>query len=185
MINDILFSLWFFIPAGIANSTPIIAAHIPGLNKLNAPMDFGKKFHKKRIFGEHKTWRGLISGMLMGLLVIWLQVVLFDHYAWIRNFCNPVFYGGASIVWLGLLLGFGALLGDALESFFKRQYNLPAGDTWFPFDQLDYVVGGLILATVFVRLPLIDYLLILVIWFAMHVLFSYLGYLLKLKDKPL
>ena len=185
MTRDILFALWFFIPAGIANSTPIVVAHIPGLNTLNAPMDFGKKFHKKRIFGEHKTWRGFIAGMVMAVLVIWLQVGLFDHYAWIRHISQPVFYSGGSIVALGLLLGFGALIGDATESFLKRQYNIDSGQRWFPFDQLDYVIGGLLFATAYVRLPVQDYGWIIIIWFCMHLIFSYIGYILKLKDKPL
>lgn len=185
MIHDILFSFWFFIPAGIGNSTPIIAAHLPGLRTLNAPMDFGKKFHGKRIFGAHKTLRGLLCGMLMGVLVIWLQMVLFHHYAWARRISSPLSYNHLSVLTLGLLLSFGALIGDAIESFLKRQYSIDSGQRWFPFDQFDYVIGGLLFATIYVRLPLQDYAWIVVIWFGMHLLFSYIGYMTKLKDQPL
>jgi CDP-2,3-bis-(O-geranylgeranyl)-sn-glycerol synthase len=183
--HDILFSLWFFAPAGIANSTPIGAAHLPLLRNLNAPLDFGKKLRKRRIFGEHKTCRGVICGTIMAILVVWLQMVCFHHYAWVRHTSAPVSYVHLSVLWLGLLLGFGALAGDAIESFLKRQWNIPSGQRWFPFDQLDYVIGGLLAATIYVRLPLQDYGWIIVIWFTMHVLFSYIGYLLKLKDRPL
>jgi CDP-2,3-bis-(O-geranylgeranyl)-sn-glycerol synthase len=185
MSDNILFALWFFIPAGIGNSTPIIAAHLPGLRTLNAPLDFGKKFRKRRIFGEHKTLRGVICGMIIGTLVIWLQMVLFHHSEWIRHISVPVSYRHLSVLWLGLLLSFGALIGDALESFLKRQCNIPSGQRWFPFDQLDYVIGGLLAATIYVRLPLQDYAWIVLLWFGMHILFSYIGYLLKLKDQPL
>lgn len=165
--------------------TPILAAHLPGLRTLQTPMDCGKYFRGKRIFGDHKTWRGLICGLVAGVLIVWLQSALFDHYVWIRHVSNPVVYRGTAIWALGLLLSFGALLGDALESFFKRQCNIDSGQRWFPFDQLDYVLGGLIFVTFYIRLPLVDYLLIILIWFGMHLLFSYLGYLLKFKDKPI
>jgi CDP-2,3-bis-(O-geranylgeranyl)-sn-glycerol synthase len=185
MGHNILFSLWFFLPAGIANSTPIIAAHLPGLRNLNAPFDFGKKFRNRRIFGDHKTWRGIIGGLIIGVLVVWLQMTLFHHFLWVRHTSAPVSYQRPSVLILGLLLSFGALLGDAIESFLKRQYSIPAGQRWFPFDQLDYVIGGLLLATLYVRLPLQDYGWVVLIWFGLHLLFSYLGYVLKLKESPL
>src|SRR5580700_4566133 len=134
MMHDILFSLWFFLPAGFGNSTPIVAAHMPGLRTLNAPMDFGKSFRGKRIFGAHKTLRGLVCGMIMGVFIVWLQSVLFHHYGWARQISSPVSYEHLSVLTLGLLLSFGALMGDAIESFLKRQYSIRSGDRWFPYD---------------------------------------------------
>jgi CDP-2,3-bis-(O-geranylgeranyl)-sn-glycerol synthase len=185
MSHDILFSLWFFIPAGIANSTPIIAAHLPVLRTWSAPLDFHKQFRGKRILGDHKTIRGVIVGALMGVLAIWLQSQLFHDYTWVAHISSPVSYGSNTVALLGLLLGIGALFGDATKSFFKRQYNIDEGRSWFPFDQLDYVIGGLLLSSFYVRLPAADYGLIVVIWFGMHLLFSYIGFLLKLKELPL
>ncbi len=185
MSHDILFALWFFMPGGFANATPIIAAHLPGLRNLNLPMDFGLSFRGKRIFGEHKTWRGLIAGLAIGVLIVWLQTLAFHHYGWAQSIAAPLNYGSLSFVALGAALGVGALMGDAIESFLKRQFSIAAGHTWFPFDQLDFVIGGTLLSAVYVRLPAVDYGLILLIWFGMHLLFSYIGFLLKLKDRPL
>lgn len=185
MIHDILFSLWFFIPGGVANCTPIIVAHLPGLRALDAPLDGGKHFRQRRIFGDHKTWRGIICGLIIGVLVIWLQSVLFHHSAWVRRVGAPVSYGDFSVIVLGVLLSLGALFGDAIESFAKRQQNIPSGQLWFPFDQLDYVIGGLLCSLIYVRLPAADYAWIVLIWFMMHILFTYIGYVLKLKDRPI
>lgn len=184
MTHNVLFALWFFIPAGIANTTPILAVRLPGLRTLSAPLDDGKKFRGKRIFGDHKTWRGLLSGMIAGALIVGIQIILFHHYAWIRRVSSPISYRDLSVLALGLLLGFGALLGDAIESFLKRQWNIAEGHTWFPFDQLDYVIGGLLFSAVYIRLPAVDYAWTVVIWFVMHIVFSYLGYWLKLKERP-
>jgi CDP-2,3-bis-(O-geranylgeranyl)-sn-glycerol synthase len=185
MSHDILFSLWFFMPAGFANSTPIIAAHLPGLSNLNLPMDLGRTFRGKRIFGEHKTWRGLLIGLLVGVLIVWLQALAYRHYGWAQSIASPLDYGTISFMALGTALGVGALMGDAIESFLKRQFNIASGHTWFPFDQLDFVIGGTLLSAVYVRLPAKDYVFILFIWFGMHLLFSYIGFLLKLKERPL
>jgi len=41
---------------------------------------------------------------------------------------------------------FGALLGDIVESFFKRRKGIERGKDWIPFDQLDFIIGVLFLS---------------------------------------
>lgn len=184
-MNTILFAIWFFLPAGAANAAPIVAAKLPYLSKLSAPIDFGKKYRGRRILGEHKTWRGLVTGIVVATVVVYGQQLL-SQGAYIEFIPEDaesyLFY---SPLLLGFLFGFGALAGDAVESFFKRQKNVPAGKAWFPFDQLDYIVGGCLAAAVLVQLRLEEYAVILAIWFVMHLLFSYIGYLLSLKKEPI
>jgi CDP-diglyceride synthetase len=64
---------WFFLPAGIANMSPVLANKIPGINQWKTPLDFGKSWRGKRIFGNNKTWRGLIFGTLIASLVGLIQ----------------------------------------------------------------------------------------------------------------
>ena len=40
-------------------------------------------------------------------------------------------------------LCFGALMGDIIESFFKRRIGKKRGEDWIPFDQLDFILGVL------------------------------------------
>jgi len=40
MFKDVLFALWFFLPAACANGIPVLVALIPQLKKFDAPMDF-------------------------------------------------------------------------------------------------------------------------------------------------
>jgi CDP-2,3-bis-(O-geranylgeranyl)-sn-glycerol synthase len=147
-------------------------------------MDFRKSFHGKRIFGPHKTWRGLISGSLAGLLVFALQQSSGTGIASLNHRLTELGYFHAPLV-LGLLLGFGALAGDAMKSFFKRQQRIDAGQTWFPLDQLDYIIGACLLSLLVIVLPLELYLCIFIVWFGMHLLFSYIGYKLGFKDAPM
>lgn len=185
MIKDILFALWFFLPAGIANATPIFMAKVPILRNYNAPIDFRLTYHGKRILGEHKTWRGLISGMLAATLVLWIQQIAVRHTGWAGTFTSDVNYAVLPTFILGPLFGFGALAGDAIESFFKRQRGTPPGEGWFPFDQTDYIIGGAIATAPFVHLRLMLYVILLLIWLLAHIVASYIGYLLNLKERPI
>jgi CDP-2,3-bis-(O-geranylgeranyl)-sn-glycerol synthase len=185
MADDILFSLWFFLPAGVANMSPIFVARIPVLNKFNQPIDVGKTLRGVPIFGPHKTWRGLASGVLAGVIVLWLQQLAYTNYQWAVNISDGLDYNSLPIILLGALLGFGALTGDMIKSFFKRRVGQQSGDSWFPFDQLDYIAGGLLASSIVVRLEFAQYVWIVSLWFLLHLLSSYIGYQLYLKDKPI
>lgn len=183
-MNDILFALWFFLPAGIANVVPVIIAKAPLFSAWQTPVDFGYKLRNKPILGPHKTIRGLTIGILAGFLIFALQVQAFESYSWAREASSDLDYSELSL-WLGILLAFGALFGDLVKSFFKRQMNVASGKSWFPFDQLDYIVGGLVFSSIFVDLEAGQYILIIIVWFLLHLITSYLGYLTKFKRDPI
>ncbi len=183
MTREILFVLWFFLPASLANMTPIFAAKLPFLRKLDFPLDCYATFRGKRIFGSHKTVRGFISGIIVGILTVYLQVFLYAHVPLIKTFVS-IDYTSVNPLLFGLLSSLGALTGDALRSFFKRQRGIAPGKSWFPFDQLDYIIGGVVFTTCYIRLTVLQYLLLFVIWFLIHPLATFAGYWLKLKNSP-
>ncbi len=180
----ILFGLWFFLPAGAANVTPILAAKLPVLSNLAYPIDCNKKVRGQRILGDHKTWRGLIVGLISGTIVAILQMILVYSFPQVFYFV-PSEYFYANPIILGLLLSFGALFGDMVKSYFKRQIGIPEGKSWLGFDQIDYVLGGIIFSFMYLPFPGSFYFLIAIEWIGMHFLFSYLGYLLSLKATPI
>lgn len=185
MLHDILFAFWFMLPAFIANGAPILAARSPLIEKWDTRLDFGKKFHGKPVFGSHKTWRGIVSGMLIATLVLWLQQLAIAHFDWTVVFANGVDYSTLPTLILGPLFGLGALGGDAIESFFKRRRGTRAGDRWMPFDQIDYIIGAVLVSLPFVVLSIRQYILIFIIWFCMHIAGTYIGWRVGLKDQPL
>lgn len=182
--RDLLFVLWFFLPAGLANMTPVFAAKLPLLRTLDFPLDGYATFRGKRVFGGHKTVRGLLSGILVGILTVYLQVALYIAFPLLKSFVS-LDYTTIRPWLLGLLASLGALLGDAARSFFKRQLGIAPGKSWFPFDQLDYIVGGSALTALYVRLTPLQYLLLIALWFFLHPLATLLGYWMKLKDSPI
>lgn len=172
-------SIWltaflFFLPAGFANMAPLFANKIPGLNRWDTPMDFGSSYRGKRLLGANKRIRGLVFGTLLAAAV---------GYVIILSYSLP--YAHSTYVIGAALMGFGALFGDAVESFFKRQRGIQPGQQWFPFDQTDYIVGGLLISYP-VLSPSLEVLLhVFIIYFGLHLLVSYIGYLTGFKDKPI
>jgi len=185
MAQDILFAIWFLLPAAVANMVPIFAAAIPVLKKYDAPIDGGKTWRGHELLGPHKTWRGIIAGVIFATLVLWVQQLLAANFAWTDLVTDSVDYAALPVLILGPLFAIGALGGDAIESFFKRQRNIKSGGSWVPFDQLDYIIGSVLVSLFFVILTPMQYVWIFIVWFILHLLASYLGYLVGLKKDPI
>jgi CDP-2,3-bis-(O-geranylgeranyl)-sn-glycerol synthase len=135
----IIQALWLVIPAYIANGCALIVGG-------GTPIDFGRKWKNgERILGDGKTWRGLISGAFLGMtggfgITIAAIYISDSEFAFLglNDFGRfPLMIPIISSIC------FGALLGDILESFFKRRIGKKRGEDWIPFDQLDFILGVL------------------------------------------
>ena len=164
----ILKSLYFFLPAYFANMAPVLFRKIP----------WGGRPVCARYLGRHKTWRGLVAATLVGGIVFWLQKV-----AYIQGFRSwaVIDYADFSI-FLGLLLGAGAIIGDMVKSYYKRKAKIKEGDRWVPFDQIDFVIGGIVFSF-FVYVPPAEVVLILLIASPLlHIMTNFIGYWLKISE---
>lgn len=159
-ILDVAHALLFIFPAYCANAAPVIFGG-------GYPIDGGKTFlDGKPIFGSHKTFRGFLSGLVVGTLVGFVQGTLFQYN-----------------VLLGFTLSMGALAGDLLGSFFKRRLDLPPGATLPIADQLDFILGAFLFSLSFSPPSLIIVLIILIITPPIHLLTNFLAYLLGVKKR--
>ena len=183
-IYDILATVWLFIGAGLANAAPVFANKIPYLKEWVTPLDFGLEFRGKPVFGKNKTWRGLMFGALIATLTVILQKLLLKYLDTDIDI-NGQSFNELPTLLLGLALGIGPLVGDAIESFFKRRANVAPGKSWFPFDQLDYIIGAIIFTYPIAPLLLWQYVSLFIIGFGTHLIASYIGYIMKLKDSPI
>ena len=185
MLENILFAIWFLLPAGFANASPIFIAAVPFLKKYNTPIDGGKKFRGHDLLGPHKTWRGIITGIIVATLTLWVQQMIVVDASWAHFVTGPVNYAALPVLILGPLFAIGALGGDAVESFFKRRIGIKSGKSWIGFDQLDYVVGAIIITLPFVILQPIQYVMIIIVWFLLHLTTSFAGWMVGLKKEPM
>ena len=176
---NFLFSCFYFaLPIYFANITPPIARKLRLCKFLDKPVDFGKTLKNTPILGSHKTWRGIILGTIIGTLMFFLQVKLYEASFFQRiSFLN---YKDVNPFLFGFLLSFGAMFGDSLFSFLKRQLKISPGKSWMPFDQIDYIIGAFILITPFLKLDPLVWIYIIFLTFFLHITFNRLGYELKI-----
>lgn len=179
--------LWVLLPAYIGNAT----ATLP--KGRGPPMDFGRLWARdgRRILGPSKTWSGFLVGTLFpvpfGLLEQWLITIAPPSLKLVPAFGSSLL-GALPVI---LLLSGGALLGDALGSFYKRRRNLPSGAPALFLDQLGFVfvpVGlGILLDPAlfwgtFGSLEALGWLLVFTL--GLHIGFNYIGYWTGLKKVP-
>ena len=177
----ILSSLYFMLPAYLANASPVVFKGI--LKGLAKPVDMGIKFRNRPLFGSHKTYRGLIAAALVGIIVFLLQRYLYQ-YPFFQNWSimdYDYFYSQYSVL-PGFLLGFGAIFGDLIKSFFKRQFDVGSGERWLPWDQLDFLIGALVFIS-FIYVPEWQVILALFILTPMiHIAVSHIAFYLKIRE---
>jgi CDP-2,3-bis-(O-geranylgeranyl)-sn-glycerol synthase len=133
-------AFWIVIPIYVANASAVIVGG-------GTPIDFGRTWKDgRRILGDGKTWRGLFTGTFLGVTAgFGLAVVASYLSASPYSFLALTnFEGFPLMIPLLISLCFGALLGDIIESFFKRRIGKDRGQDWIPFDQLDFIVGALL-----------------------------------------
>lgn len=118
-------ALWWYFPAFVANAVPVVI--FPFVRQWNRPI-------WEKGLGSNKTWIGLVSGILAGVLAGWLQISL----------TNWIFGGPLWILW-SALIAFGALFGDITKSYFKRRLGMKPGSPWPVVDGIDYVLGALVI----------------------------------------
>lgn len=159
--------IWFFLPAYAAN----MAASIFKIKILDFPIS-------EKIFGRNKTYRGFFWGIISALIISFCQKILFSF-----NLFQKISFLDYSknFLLVGFLLGFGALFGDLVKSFFKRRFKIPPGGKWIPFDQIDYTLGALILIS-FLWKPSLEFILIaLILNFFLHIFINHLGFWLGIR----
>jgi len=167
------------LPAGVANMSPVlIQNHLMAIAK---PVDGGRTLGGKPLFGDHKTWRGLFVATLSGGLFFLAQLGLTSAIPQIADW--P--YADIRLLpWsFGFVIGAGAILGDLMKSFFKRRVRVSPGKSWFPFDQLDYVIGGALLGSIWVDFSWQAWIIIIFIGPILHIVVNHLAYWLHIRNE--
>ncbi len=160
----------FILPAYIANASPVIFGG-------GTPIDFGKKLaDKKRIFGDGKTWRGLITGIACGSIMGAVEAFALANNAFIVQ---------------GMLLSVGALVGDLVGSFIKRRSGIKRGQPSFLLDQLMFLFIALLFAAPVLasgnasfQPTIIDLAVLVVLTYVLHVSSNYAANKAGLKKVP-
>ena len=161
VINLSTYAIYFMLPAYLANVTALAFGG-------GKPLDFNHDFiDGRRILGNGVTWRGTIIGTIIGITIGVVQGIVSGNI--IQGFL------------LGFALGGGALIGDACGSFVKRRLKVESGRPAPILDQLDFVVGALVFASLVVVIPVEMIVIILVISVFLHLGANIIAYLFGIK----
>ncbi|MBI2148219.1 CDP-archaeol synthase [Candidatus Woesearchaeota archaeon] len=176
----ILSIIYFLFPAAFANMLPVFVKN--NFKYLDYPVDFYFKIGKNRLFGNNKTFRGFIFGIIASIIVVFFQNLLYN-YKFFQSL-SLIDYSRSNFLILGFLIGFGTLFGDLIGSFIKRRLNYKPGEKFYVLDQINSAIGILIFVLPFYFNSWSVALWIIIVWFIGHLITKYLGYLLKIdKEK--
>jgi CDP-2,3-bis-(O-geranylgeranyl)-sn-glycerol synthase len=104
--------LLLLLPIYVANSSPVVLGG-------GAPLDFKRMLPDgRRVFGDGKTIRGFVGGVLAGTLAGGLAAAIY---------LSPFFPSQEIQFFAAFILSFGALSGDAIGSFIKRRMGVDSG----------------------------------------------------------
>lgn len=158
--QDWLSALYIIAPIYCTNGAPVLFGG-------GEAVDFGRSMPDgERIFGDHKTLRGLLSGLIVGAIV-----GIFES-----------FLSGTSMTVIAVLASAGALSGDLAGAFIKRRMHIKPGRPLPGVDQLDFVLGA-VLAVSLIYAPTPSTLLILFcVTPPIHLLANISAYKLGLKS---
>lgn len=124
----ILYMIYYLLPAMVANAAPVFVSR-------GHPIDRGRSLRDgNRVFGDGKTVEGFLVGLLAGT-----AISLVEH----------LFGAGLHQLLIGVMLSFGALLGDLVGAFIKRRLGIPRGHPAPLLDQLDFVLGAYFMSGLF------------------------------------
>jgi len=168
----ILQVLWLIAPAYAANSfAPLMRGKLA--------IDGGRTFRGKPLLGHGKTVEGTIGGIIFGIAIGGIQVMFQQHVPsqWDLGLAEMTLA-------MAVLLSVGAITGDIIASFFKRQIGMKSGASLPIVDQDDFVVFSLIFVSIAYAVPIQYALLLLVITPPIHLISNWLGYACRLKKNP-
>ena len=172
----ILRCFYLMLPAYFANMAPVMVKKI---DLFAYPIDFNKTINSKPVLGKNKTFRGFIFGVIFSIIIVYVQFLLYN----IEFFKNISFFNYQNWMLFGFLIGLGALTGDLVKSFFKRRLGFEPGAKFVPFDQTDFVVGGLIFIMPIFRLTLKIFFVLLLLSFMLHIIVNHLAFYLRVRDE--
>jgi CDP-archaeol synthase len=155
---------------------------------LCRPIDQGRSFRGKRIFGDNKTYRGVAVVSLGTAIGFGLQSLVLHRSASIRGI-ELFDYAFFKSVAVGLAVGVAAMLSELPNSFIKRRFEIAPGTAakgwkrliFYVYDQIDFLLGAWLVLAVVVPVTVERALLSAGLLLVAHQLMSSAGYALGMR----
>lgn len=175
--------------AGIVNSAFCKSKLFLGLKK---PIDGKKNFiDGKRIFGSHKTWKGLIGYVVLNIIFtiltgLFYKLTNISHLSFAYEFHENTFLFN---ILFGFLTGLAWALFELPNSFIKRRLSIKPGknpEGWkrvffVILDQADSIFGICLVLCLFYPMSVGLYFFYVFVGAATHIVFNMLLYFVGLR----
>ena len=147
----------------VANGAPILARAVFE-NHFNLAVDLGVNFFDGQpVFGKSKTWRGILSALLVTSVAAWLTDYALQD---------------------GLLVAAYAIIGDLSASFIKRRLRMPASSMAPLLDQVpESLLPAYMMSQVF-GLDLPSVMLLVLIFIISELVLSHILFRWGLRNRP-
>jgi CDP-2,3-bis-(O-geranylgeranyl)-sn-glycerol synthase len=158
-----LLELKLLLMIGVANGTPVIAKRIfDGI--FSAPLDFNRNFLDGRpLLGPSKTFRGLVSALVITVL------------------CAPLL----DLAWQdGFWIGTASMAGDLFSSFLKRRLGMPSSSMALGLDQIPESLFPALVGMYLFELSWSEVAIIVSAFFVLELVLSVILYKLKIRHEP-
>ena len=155
--------VYLMLPVYLANMAPPFVKYWHG---WNPPISVA-------LLGSHKTVIGFSMGIAVAVITTFVQF----RIGWEGSLLRTGHWYDT-----GIAAGVGAMAGDSIKSFFKRRLEIPPGQRWIPFDQLDFILGGLVALHFFIPLSWTDIVLICAVSFVGAVLANHVSFYLGIRE---
>lgn len=168
MLGEIIFSCWIcifkvLIVLALANGMPVLSRNILG-SCCDWPIDCGKTLSDKHpLFGYSKTWRGILSAILVVCLIAPLL--------------------GFSMI-DGALFALLAMSGDLISSFIKRRLGYIESSRFRGLDVLPESLLPVLVLYETLNITLVEGLLSVVLFYIFEMIISPILFRLHIRKRP-
>jgi hypothetical protein len=192
LVGELLFTaarvVWLFAPLLFAAAVSGVVLRFDLLHGLVLPIDGGRSIGGRRIFGDHKTWRGVAVAVAASAFAAELQKAT-------AGWTDPLWlvdYRKISPLCFGTAMGAGAMLGELPNSFVKRRVGIAPGQTatgwkaavFYVWDQVDLLTGAWPALAPWVRPDALVFATSFVVAIALHPSVALIGYLIGARRRP-
>ena len=173
------------LPILISGIVLIIVIKTKFIQFLDVPLDYNLTINKVRLFGDSKTFRGLLVFVLVSIIVGYFLRFLYQRGY--QDFIHPIF--SASPLLIGLIYSLSYTSGELINSAIKRQLHIKPGELTRSklnilqhfFDLSDGIIVTAVILAVFTQVTIFQAIMAFVLGTGIHFYTDKLMKSLKLK----
>lgn len=173
-------------PVIVAAIFHMIIVKLHWFKSFSYPLDHYRHFQGKRIFGDHKTYRGLLVMIVFSIAFTYLYFLLLK-YQYLSSDNNLLDFSNYSVLTYGMIFGVGYVFGELPNSFMKRQLNIDSGKAnhfWLHLlDQIDSVLLIMLLLVFFSDFNWIHFVVGVFFYGFIHLSINYILFLVGLRKE--